>query len=162
MHFYRRAKRYSIEKFTTSAFSLLANASTENLIRLSHLAEKIPQKESYREKIRWIRTLFQTDHPGLATARRLLRETNPHHREKIISNFIVNQLLMGTNRRKAFETERGFYPPNAMILSPTMRCNLNCYGCYSGSYPQVDLPFIVIDRVVGECKAMGIHLVLMV
>src|SRR4030042_40695 len=161
MDFYRRTKRYSIEKFTTSAFSLLANASTENLIRLTYLAEKIPQKESYREKSRWIRTLFQTDHPGLAIARRVLRETNPHHREKIISNFIVNQLLMGTNRRKAFEAERGFYPPNAMILSPTMRCNLNCYGCYSGSYPQEDLPFEVIDRVVGECKEMGIHLVLM-
>jgi MoaA/NifB/PqqE/SkfB family radical SAM enzyme len=161
MDFYQRAKRYSIEKFAASSLSLLTNASEENLIRLTYLAEKIPQKESYREKIQWIRTLFQTDHPGLAIARRVLRETNPHHREKIISNFIVNQLLMGTNRRKAFEAERGFYPPNAMILSPTMRCNLNCYGCYSGSYPQEDLPFEVIDRVVGECKEMGIHLVLM-
>lgn len=144
-----------------AAFSLLANASEENLIRLTNLAEKIPQKESYQEKIRWIRTLFQTNHPGLAIARRVLNETHPHHRKKIISNFIINQLLVGTNHRKAFEAEKGFYPPDAMILSPTMRCNLSCYGCYSGSYPQEDLPFEVIDRVVGECKDMGIHLVLM-
>jgi MoaA/NifB/PqqE/SkfB family radical SAM enzyme len=161
MEFYERAKQYSIEKFTMAAFSLLANASEENLIRLTNLAEKIPQKESYQEKIRWIRTLFQTNHPGLAIARRILNETHPHHRKKIISNFIINQLLVGTNRRKAFEAEKGFYPPDAMILSPTMRCNLHCYGCYSGSYPQEDLPFEVIDRVVGECKEMGIHLVLM-
>jgi MoaA/NifB/PqqE/SkfB family radical SAM enzyme len=125
------------------------------------LAEKIPQKESYREKIRWIRTLFQTDHPGLTIARRVLSETHPHHRKKIISNFIVNQLLVGTNRRKAFEAERGFYPPDAMLISPTMRCNLNCYGCYAGVYPEEDLPYGVLDRVVGECKEMGIHLVLM-
>jgi len=46
MDFCQRAKRYSIEKFAVSSFSLLANASTENLIRLTHLAEKIPQKES--------------------------------------------------------------------------------------------------------------------
>jgi MoaA/NifB/PqqE/SkfB family radical SAM enzyme len=161
MDFYQRAKHYSIEKFTMAAFSLLANASEENLIRLTNLAEKIPQKESYQEKIRWIRTLFQTNHPGLAIARRVLNETHPHHRKKIISNFIINQLLVGTNHRKAFEAEKGFYPPDAMILSPTMRCNLSCYGCYSGSYPQEDLPFEVIDRVVGECKDMGIHLVLM-
>jgi len=160
MDFYRRTKRYSIEKFTTSAFSLLANASTENLIRLTHLAEKIPQKESYREKIQWIRTLFQTNHPGLAIARRVLSETHPHHRKKIISNFIINQLLVGTNRRKAFDAERGFYPPDAMLISPTMRCNLNCYGCYSGIYPQEDLPYEVLDRLMGECKEMGIHLVL--
>lgn len=160
--FYQRAKRYSIEKFTTSALSLLANASKENLIRLTYLAEKIPQKESYREKIHWIRNLFQTNHPGLAIAKRVLSETNPHHRKKIISNFIVNQLLMGTNRRKAFESEKGFYPPDAMLISPTMRCNLHCYGCYASAYStEEDLPFKVIDRLVGECKEMGIYLVLM-
>ena len=51
MELYRRAKQYSLEKFTTSALSLLANGSTENLVRLTYLAEKIPQKESYQEKI---------------------------------------------------------------------------------------------------------------
>jgi MoaA/NifB/PqqE/SkfB family radical SAM enzyme len=162
MDFYQRAKQYSVEKFTTTAFSLLANASKENLIRLTHLAEKIPQKESYREKIRWIRTLFQIGHPGLAIARRVLNETHPHHRKKIISNFIVNQLLVGTNHRKAFEAERGFYPPDAMLISPTMRCNLNCYGCYSAQYStEEDLPFEVMNRLVRECNEMGIHLVLM-
>jgi MoaA/NifB/PqqE/SkfB family radical SAM enzyme len=162
MDFYQRAKRYSIEKFTTTAFSLLANASKENLIRLTYLAEKIPQKESYQEKIRWIRTLFQTNHPGLAIARRVLNETHPHHRKKIISNFIVNQLLVGTNRRKAFQAEKGFYPPDAMLMSPTMRCNLHCYGCYAAEYSiEEDLPFEVMDRLVRECKEMGIHLVIM-
>ena len=161
MDFYQKVKRYSVEKFTTNSLSLLANTSKENLIRLTYLAEKIPQKESYREKIRWIRTLFQTDHPGLTIARRVLKETNPHHRKKIISNFIINQLLMGTNRRKAFEAAKGFYPPDAMLISPTMRCNLNCFGCYAGAYSQEDLPYEVIDRLVVECKTMGIHLVIM-
>ena len=118
MDFYSRAKRYSIERFTTSALSLLANASTENLVRLTYLAEKIPKKESYREKIRWIRTLFQTNHPGLAIARRVLNETHPHHRRKLISNFIVNQLLVGTNRRKAFETEEGILSAGFHVDQP--------------------------------------------
>ncbi len=51
MDLYQRAKKYSIEKFTASAFSLLANTSKENLVRLTYLAEKIPQKEAYQEKI---------------------------------------------------------------------------------------------------------------
>jgi MoaA/NifB/PqqE/SkfB family radical SAM enzyme len=161
MDLYQRAKRYSIDKFTTSALSLLSNTSPGNLIRLTYLAEKIPQKESYREKIRWIRTLFQSTHPSLAIARRVLSETHPLHRKKLISNLIVNQLLVGTNRRKAFEAKRGFYPPDAMLISPTMRCNLNCYGCYSGVYSQEELPYEVLDRLMGECKEMGIHLVLM-
>ncbi len=145
-----------------TALSLLASASKRNLIRLSYLAEKIPQKESYREKIRWIRTLFHTDHPALTIARRLLNETHPHHRKKIINNFIINQLLVGTNRRKAFEEEKGFKPPNAMLLSPTMRCNLQCFGCYSGSYStEEELSFELIDRLVDECKGMGIYLIIL-
>jgi MoaA/NifB/PqqE/SkfB family radical SAM enzyme len=161
MDLYQKAKFYSISKFTTVALSLLASASKENLIRLTYLAEKIPKKEAYREKIRWIRTLFQTDHPALTIARRVLNEIHPLHRKKIITNFIINQLLVGTNRRKAFEEERGFKPPNAMLMSPTMRCNLNCFGCYSGSYPtEEELPFEVMDRLVGECKEMGIYLVI--
>jgi len=161
MDLYRKAKFYSISKFTMVALSLLAGASKENLIRLTHLAEKIPKKEAYREKIRWIRTLFQTDHPALTIARRVLKEIHPLHRKKIVTNFIINQLLVGTNRRKAFEEERGFKPPNAMLISPTMRCNLNCFGCYSGSYStEEELPFEVIDRLVGECKEMGIYLVI--
>ena len=162
MELYRRAKRYSLEKFTTTALSLLANASKESLVRLTYLAEKIPQKESYQEKIRWIRTLFQNDHPGLTIARRVLNETHPHHRKKIISNFIINQLLVGTNHRKAFAEKSGFYPPDAMLMSPTMRCNLQCTGCYAASYStEEELSFEAIDRLVGECKEMGIHLVIM-
>ncbi len=161
MDFYQRAKRYSVEKFTASALSLLANTSKENLIRLTYLAEKIPRKKSYREKIQWIRHLFEIDHPGLTIARRVLEGTNPYHRKKIISNFIVNQLLMGTNQRKAFESEKGFYPPDAMLLSPTMRCNLHCYGCYASNYStERDLPYPVMERLVRECNEMGIYLIL--
>ncbi len=162
MDIYQKAKHYSIEKFTVSALSLLSNASEEHLIRLTILAEKIPQKESYREKIRWIRTLFETHHPGLTLAKRVLSQTHPLHRHKLISNFIINQLLVGTNQRKAFAEKSGFYPPDAMLLSPTMRCNLRCYGCYAGSYSkQEDLPLEIIDRLIEECKGMGIYLVLM-
>jgi MoaA/NifB/PqqE/SkfB family radical SAM enzyme len=161
MDLYQRAKKYSIEKFTTAALSLLANTSKENLIRLTYLAEKIPQKESYQEKIGWIRNLFQANHPALTIAKRILNETHPRQREKIINNLIVNQLLMGTNRRKAIEEETGVHPPNAMLISPTMRCNLNCFGCYSGAYSaEGELSYAVLDRLVRECNEIGIHLVM--
>jgi MoaA/NifB/PqqE/SkfB family radical SAM enzyme len=157
---YRKMKHYSLEKFTTSALSLLANASDEQLIRLTHLAEKIPRKESYRRKIRWIRELFKGKHPGLQVAKRIVKETNPHHRRKIITNVIINQLLVGTNRRKEFEAETGVYPPDALLMSPTMRCNLSCDGCYSADYPQgEEMELETMDRVIAEGKEMGIHLV---
>ena len=159
MNYSSRLKRTSLNKFTTLALSLLSSSSKANLIRLTRLAEKIPQKDSYRKKIQWIRELFQKDHPSLDIARRLLRETNPKQREKIVY-FLVNQFLEGTNRRKDFALRTGCYPPRAMLISPTMRCNLSCYGCYAGEYSrQRELEMGEIHRILNEAEEMGIHLV---
>jgi MoaA/NifB/PqqE/SkfB family radical SAM enzyme len=161
MRTYQRIKDYTLVKFASTALLLLASASDERLSKISYLAEMIPQKESYKEKIRWLRELFRQGHPGLHIARRVLKDINPLHRHKIIQNFIINQLLVGTNKRKEFEARTGTYPPDALLISPTMRCDLNCYGCYAAYYPQKeDLPLEVIDRVITEGKEMGIHLIL--
>ena len=152
-------KTLSIEKFTSAALSLLSNTSDEQLIWLTYLAEKIPHKHAYKKKIRWIRELFRQRHPSLKVARRILRESNSAQREKIV-NFLVNQFLEGTNRRRAFESRTGYYPPRAMLISPTMRCNLNCYGCYAGDYShEKELEPELIHRVLSQAKEMGISLV---
>ncbi|MEW6377909.1 MAG: radical SAM protein [Thermodesulfobacteriota bacterium] len=160
MNYSSRLKRTSLIKFTTLALSLLSSSSKENLIRLTHLAEKIPQKQSYREKIEWIRELFKRDHPSLEIAQRILRESNLKQRETLI-HFLVDQFLEGTNQRKAFEQRTGYYPPRAMLISPTMRCNLNCYGCYAGDYSKEgELEAEEIHRILKEAEGMGIHLII--
>ena len=155
-----RLKRISLIKFTALALSLISSSSKTNLIRLTRLAEKIPQKDSYREKIEWIRELFKRDHPSLEIAGRILRESNLKQREKIV-HLLINQFLEGTNRRKDFASRTGYYPPRAMLISPTMRCNLNCYGCYAGGYSrQGELEAKEIHRILNEAEEMGIHLVI--
>jgi MoaA/NifB/PqqE/SkfB family radical SAM enzyme len=159
MEFSSPLKRISLIKFTNLALSLLSSSSKENLIRLTRLAEKIPQKGSYREKIEWIRELFERDHPALGIARRFIKETNPKQRETLV-HFLADQFLEGTNRRKAFGLKTGYYPPRAMLISPTMRCNLHCYGCYAGDYSkEEELRPEEIHRILNEVEEMGIHLV---
>jgi MoaA/NifB/PqqE/SkfB family radical SAM enzyme len=154
-----RIKRLSVEKFTSTSLSLLTNTPDEQLIWLTYLAEKIPRKDTYKKKIRWIRELFRQKHPSLELARRILRESNSVQRKKIV-NFLVNQFLEGTNRRKGFESRTGYYPPRAMLISPTMKCDLNCYGCYAGDYSnENELELDVIHRILSEAKEMGISLV---
>ncbi len=127
---------------------------------IAKLAEEIAQKDYYIEKIRWIRDLFDQDHPSVNIAKRLLRYPNPHHRKTIIQNFFFNEMLVGTNKRKAFEqTPGGFYPPGMLVISPTMRCNLRCTGCYAGSYSRDELSFETINRVLDEAKEMGTYFI---
>jgi MoaA/NifB/PqqE/SkfB family radical SAM enzyme len=154
-----RIKMLWVEKFTSTSLSLLSNTPDEQLIWLTYLAEKIPRKDTYKKKIRWIRELFRQKHPSLELARRILRESNSVQRKKIV-NFLVNQFLEGTNRRKGFESRTGYYPPRAMLISPTMKCDLNCYGCYAGDYSnENELELDVIHRILSEAKEMGISLV---
>ena len=123
------------------------------------LAEKLAKKDYYVQKIRWIKGLFDGNHPSLTVTKNILRSANPHHRRAIIRALIINQMLVGTNKRKAFqERSGGFYPPGFFVISPSMKCNLNCYGCYAGYYEKTaELTFQEIDSVLNQAKDMGIY-----
>jgi len=139
--------------------NLLAVRSDRSLIAITRLAESLVGKEYYVREIRRIRQMFQRQHPVLEVTRRILRRTHPNQRRKLIECFIINQLLIGTNQRRQFaNSPGGFYPPGFPVVSPTMRCNLNCFGCYSGSYVKDSgLSFEVLDRIFTEAKSMGMY-----
>jgi uncharacterized Fe-S cluster-containing radical SAM superfamily protein len=126
---------------------------------IARLAERLAKKDYYVEKIRWIRSLFDEDHPSAGIARRFLRYPNPHHRKTIIKSFFLNEMLVGTNKRKAYQEANGFYPPGMIVISPTMRCNLHCAGCYAGRYAKSEQSVETIDRVLNEAKEMGTHFI---
>jgi MoaA/NifB/PqqE/SkfB family radical SAM enzyme len=69
-------------------------------------------------------------------------------------------MLLGTNKRRAFaQAPGGFYPPGMLVISPTMRCNLRCTGCYAGSYSKDELGAETISRVLDEAKEMGTYFI---
>ena len=145
-------------------FSFLAWIKSERMFRrvyswIASLAEKLVKKDYYVDRIRWIKGLFDDNHPSLDAVKKILRGTNPHHRKTIIKVFVINQLLVGTNKRKQFERrDDGFYPPGFFVISPSMKCNLRCYGCYAGSYESnAELTFEEIDQVLNQAKEMGIY-----
>jgi len=91
---------------------------------------------------------------------RTIQESSRNCRRKAVENFIINQIFLRHEKALAFEAEHGFRPPQLIVISPSMRCNLKCYGCYAGCYTKKDdLPFEVFNRVIEEGKAMGIHFV---
>jgi len=51
---------------------------------------------------------------------------------------------------------QGLAAPQAYLISPTMRCNLRCPGCYAANYSQKDdLELEVIDRTLTEGEGLG-------
>ncbi|HWI40395.1 MAG TPA: radical SAM protein [Verrucomicrobiae bacterium] len=151
-------KNYSTEKIVSLLLSMASGSSNENLARMTHLMELIPRKDYYKDRIRWIRRLIQENHPSIEFPRRILRDLHPNQRDKWITNLAVNHLLSGTNKRKAWQEREGYYPPSTVVISPTMTCNLSCYGCYAGDYSkQLELSNAEVDSVLTQMKEMGVY-----
>lgn len=151
-------RQYSSEKIVSLLLSLATNSSNETLERMTHLMELIPRKQYYRDRLRWIRQLIRENHPSIEFPRRILRDLHPNQRSKWITNLAVNHLLSGTNKRKSWADREGVYPPSTVVISPTMKCNLSCYGCYAGDYPKSsELTLAEIDSILEQMKEMGIY-----
>lgn len=158
MHMMKSLKNYSREKIISILLSLATNSSNENLVRMTYLMELLPKKDYYRDRIRWIRHLIRGNHPSIEFPRRILRDLHPNQRDKWISNLAVNHLLSGTNKRREWQQKEGYYPPSTVVISPTMRCNLSCYGCYAGDYERsLELSLEEIDSVLIQMKEMGVY-----
>lgn len=158
---FKLIKPFVFSKLLYAVVQVLSRSSPKALITYLGIAEKAANREHYKRAIRRIREMWKNNHPSLKVAMRVLKETSPNHKKQIIKCFVTNQLLVGSSKRKLFsEKEGGFYPPGLFVISPTMKCNLNCFGCYAGMYKKdEDLSFETLDRIMNEAKDMGVYFV---
>ncbi|MBC7332883.1 MAG: radical SAM protein [Actinobacteria bacterium] len=83
---------------------------------------------------------------------------SPKVREKVVMNLINNAMIQGQPKRLAFAQKYGIRVPNLLVLSPTMRCHLKCYGCYAWQYSKKDdLPYDVCNRIIDEANDIGLY-----
>jgi len=151
-------KNYTREKVISYLLSMATSASDDTLIKMTHIMELIPKKDYYKKRISWIRELIRSKHPSIEFPRRILRDLHPNQRDKWITNLAFNHLLSGTNKRKEWADANGFYPPSTVVISPTMKCDLKCYGCYAGDYNRgLELSLDEIDSVLNQMKEMGVY-----
>lgn len=127
-------------------------------VKLMQKAASIPW---HKDALKRIEKMIKEKHPGIDWARRLLKELGPRSRKKLLVTLGIETLLSTAPRREKYLKEHGFKPPWLIVLSPSMRCNLNCIGCYAGQYTKDDdLPYEIVDRVLNEVKEMGIRAVI--
>jgi MoaA/NifB/PqqE/SkfB family radical SAM enzyme len=104
--------------------------------------------------------------PGREFARQLLHagptilaKAGPRCRAKLLDNLLVST-LRGDRERTAYARRTGLAPPFLLVVSPTTRCNLACTGCYATNPSRDDdMPAELLDRLLGEARAMGIYFI---
>lgn len=132
----------------------------KSLRRIIKLGEKITSDPLWVDAINGFKYRLDINHPLMEIARRFLKEFNPNVRRKLLTNLVVKEALVGADKRHKIEDRIGFYPPTLMVISPTMRCNIACTGCYAFQYPKkYEMEASLIDRIFTEAKEMGIHFI---
>jgi len=139
---------------------LFGSASPKTLARLSSLLEKIASTKDSKEIAANMRKMFETNHPLTRWFSRVSKEVSGKCKDGFISTAIMNSMFLGQSKRMKFKEQEGFYPPNLIVISATMRCNFKCPGCWAAQYASKvpDLDKNLLEKVIQEGRdELGIY-----
>jgi MoaA/NifB/PqqE/SkfB family radical SAM enzyme len=90
-----------------------------------------------------------------------IRDYLPKQRRKEFEkSWVVNNLLVGSRKRRRLEKKLRCTLPALIDITPTEKCNLNCLGCCALSYSRsVEMTADQIRSIIGQARELGIYLV---
>ncbi|TAK36032.1 MAG: radical SAM protein [Chloroflexota bacterium] len=155
---FQKTKQRAFEFALSEALGVLGSSSEQNYLRLAGIFDKFAKDQSKKAVAQWVREYLSPGRPGTEYLKRVLSTVHPNIRRKYIARFIAYIIFhpLGTTQR--LPDGREVAVPACMLISPTMRCNLKCVGCYAGNYTKKeDLPLDVAERVLGEARDLGVR-----
>jgi MoaA/NifB/PqqE/SkfB family radical SAM enzyme len=153
-------RRAMAEKVLGRALKYLGDDVDRNARYLLKAVDHIAGGEK-QEMIRsWFHNWLREGGPGRRFLERVVENTHPRVRERYVARMVASMFFRDPGASRRAEERFGIQPPPTMLISPTMRCNYRCEGCYAGSYERKDdMDPAVFDRVIGEAEAMGINFI---
>ncbi|MGD9115823.1 MAG: radical SAM protein [Dehalococcoidia bacterium] len=138
---------------------LLFYLSDNSLLRVVRMVKRLRFTKLYREQLDTFESLVEKNHPFVQLGRNIFHKSE-RCRGKLLNNLLLNALFVGSNKRVQFSERNNLPAPWFFVVSPTMRCNLKCVGCYAAQYKKEnDLPYETLDKICRDAKTMGIYLV---
>jgi len=115
-------------------------------------AAKTPQQNMTAE---FIKNYTAPGSPGNQFFRNI-RHLHPNVRKRYVAGILANFFLRDPEFNDALLREHGINSPTVILISPTMRCNLRCIGCYAANYDnEDDLTAEEVDSIVTQGEAIG-------
>ena len=153
MESWRKVKQISSVQVVKAILKILPRISEDQLFRFPIVRTNLESISHYPEGSDFLRSL-------LIQVRRNVGRLSKNCLAGFAENLIFNEFIAAKPNRKEFFARYGFPPPFFLVLSPTMRCNLSCYGCYADKYDKGDeLNTGEIHRLLEEAKGMGIYFI---
>ncbi|WP_196593735.1 radical SAM protein [Pectinatus sottacetonis] len=146
------------DTFVNEGMKLLNKNPEKNIDRGFKLAQKFMRNKISQDGLNGLYKLYKYNPATRKYMQNFLQTTNKKSLEKFFINFFANATWFGVSKREKFLEEENTKIPFVILLSPSMRCNLRCTGCYAAKYSKKDdIPFEEIDRIIGEARELGIY-----
>ena len=148
-----KIKQFAAVQTAKAILKVLPRISEQRLLDFPLVRKGLDSVSYYPEGQDFLKSI-------LLQGRRAIGRCSKSCLAKFAENLIVNEFITASPRREEFYSRYGFYPPFLLVISPTMRCNLNCYGCYAGEYDKgEELETGLIHRLLDEAREMGIYFI---
>jgi MoaA/NifB/PqqE/SkfB family radical SAM enzyme len=158
MEFVERIKSMTREQVANGMVDLLTHVSPDTFMKLALFSSRLIEGEKAGAAVQAVMDSLREGEDSQASRmfRRVMTDLSPHCLKTVARSLFINGLLRSSAIRDKFTLKHGFAPPFTLLISPTMRCNLNCIGCYSGRYArEKGLSYELLDRILGEAKEIG-------
>jgi MoaA/NifB/PqqE/SkfB family radical SAM enzyme len=151
-------RRALAEKILGQALKYLGRDPDRNARYLLKAVDHAASGEKQELIRQWFHHWMRQDGPGRQFLQRVIENTHPRVRQRYVARMVASMFFRDPDAPDRAEKVFGFKPPPVMLISPSMRCNYRCQGCYAGSYERKDdMRPEVFDRILGEAEEMGIN-----
>jgi MoaA/NifB/PqqE/SkfB family radical SAM enzyme len=152
-------KKYVASSVIDHTLSILAKDPQRNLVTLTRILELFAGGEKEKQQIQMARKAFEDpNHIWTKLAERGFSLISEDFRTRGLVNLFINEAYMGQQERNLRAKELGTNIPSLIVISPTMRCNMDCTGCYAGRYSKEgEIDTATLDRIITEGKELGIY-----
>lgn len=153
-------KRAMAEKALGQGLKHMGRNPDKNARYLQKAVDHIASGEKQEMVRKWFHHWMRENGPGREFLSRVVRNTHPRVRERYVGRMVASMFFRDPEAPARAKKKFGFQPPPVMLISPTMRCNYRCEGCYASSYSRADdMDPEVFDRLLGEAEAMGLNFI---
>ncbi len=152
----QKSKHRVFEYALGEALGVLGHTSEQHYVHIAQLFKSQAKDQTGQVFAQWIERYLSPGSPGPEYLRRVLSGADSKMRRKFLARMITSMAFHDQEAVHKLPDGREATTPACMVISPSMRCNLQCYGCYAGNYTKADdMPAEFFERVLGEARDLG-------
>lgn len=157
------AQKYAKETIVNTVYNIIDSSDDpdKSINKIFSLIKKLSKDKDSKRGIENVQQYYNEMPSVHEFINNILINKNKNCLKKFFTNFLGNSLWSGIPIRAKWMEKEDTKIPFVLLISPSMRCNKHCTGCYAANYPKDSgLKYEEVDRIVGEARDLGIHFII--